>query len=128
MTKYHLDSFLLSSWKFFLSRQDVACSSFSCQTVQKFSWIFFQDFAKFCEILRNLPRIIAKILVRNLKNSSIFLARQPKCAALGTDIIMRQLGLFMAYQFISSHANLFEQVNVLNPNNGCHFGLKTVPN
>ena len=46
--------------------------------VQKFSWISFHDLEKSCKFLRILPRLIAKILARKLKNPRIFLARNPR--------------------------------------------------
>ena len=52
------------SW---FSCQDLRYSWFSCQEVQKFSWISFHDLEKSCKILRALPKLIAKILARNLK-------------------------------------------------------------
>ena len=37
----------------------------------RFFWNSFHDLEKSCEILRNLPKLIAKISARNLKNSNI---------------------------------------------------------
>ena len=66
------------------SCQDFGSSCFCWQELQIFSWISFNDLEKSCKILRTLPRIIAKILAKNLKNPWIFLARNPRCQALGS--------------------------------------------
>ena len=66
---------------FLLPRSCYSC--FSCQEVQKVSWIPFHDLEKSCKILRALPRIIPKILARNVKNPRNFLARKPRRQALG---------------------------------------------
>ena len=44
---------------------------------------FFHDPEKSCKILRTLPRIIAKILGRNVKNPKNFFARKPRRHTLG---------------------------------------------
>ena len=44
---------------------------------------FPHDLEESCKILRNLPRIIAKILARNVKNPRNFLERKPSRQALG---------------------------------------------
>ena len=62
---------------------DLGYPWFPCQKFQKFSWITFHDLEKSCKNLRILPRIIAKILARNVKNPRNFLARKPRCQALG---------------------------------------------
>ena len=56
--------------------------------IQEFCWIFSHDLEKSAKILRVLPKVIAKILARNLKNSRFFLARKASFQALDifTDI------------------------------------------
>ena len=60
------------------SGQYLGYSCFCCQELQEFSWIYFHDLEKSYKFLRTLPRLIAKILARDLKNPGIFLARNPR--------------------------------------------------
>ena len=46
--------------------------------LQEFSWISFHNLEKSRKILPTLPKIIAKILARNLKNQRIFVARNSR--------------------------------------------------
>ena len=68
---------------FLFSCQDLGYSCFCCQELQEFSWISFHALEKSCKILRTLPKLIAKILARNVKNRRNFLARKPRRQALG---------------------------------------------
>ena len=66
---------------------DLRYSCFRCRKMQKHPWIAFHDLEKSCEILQNVPIVIAKILAKNLKNPSFFLARKAGCQALCSDTL-----------------------------------------
>ena len=76
---------------------------FFCQEVQKFSWISFHDLEKSCKILRTLPRIIAKILARNVKNPRNLLARKPRRQAPGEHSSFRGRPTFRFKKFRSTN-------------------------
>ena len=76
-----MQDFLVSLAKILVILAFVAKNSNNFQ----FSSISFSDLGKSFKFLRNLPRIIPKILARNAKIPKNFLARKPRRQALGRD-------------------------------------------